>query len=325
MNSKGSCSPSTARDAPFVEASAEFCAICFCEPSNPEVMGIMVKTDLDAENKENISPHATSINPYAGYACLPCCGGSNGQCESTTSTKICTMCVLQLWSREESKAVAVRSILQNVPQGELLHTDHGTWLQSPFLGSTIDAMTSPISVISSPRNPNSAYLPALTIYCPRCRTRLSIQRSSQDSKAQTSDALLITAINVKSTSNCYLRCPTPRLSYDQEDVDEAEHQGEFIHVFRTPFLSPRSQEADIPRNRMFMAPLEAPSDETRDRPHVALSFQRGQLFRFEPNFPSSVSSEASLISADSHTSSHSSINMLEVCDREIVRTISFWE
>jgi hypothetical protein len=91
------------------QSEPQCCAICFAEPTSPLNVGPSHQSPSQQQveqeqegNKENLNHrHAsttctTTVNHASGFAYLSCCGGAQGQCEATTSTKICTSCIMTL-------------------------------------------------------------------------------------------------------------------------------------------------------------------------------------------------------------------------------------
>lgn len=66
-----------------------YCAICLAAPN-------LQQPFLTTTNSANETDSATTVCPLDGFAHLPCCGGKDGKTEQTTSTKICTKCLLIL-------------------------------------------------------------------------------------------------------------------------------------------------------------------------------------------------------------------------------------
>jgi hypothetical protein len=66
-----------------------YCAICLAVPN-------LLQPFLTTMHNANETDSATTVCQLDGFAHLPCCGGKDGKTEQTTSTKICTKCLLIL-------------------------------------------------------------------------------------------------------------------------------------------------------------------------------------------------------------------------------------
>ena len=67
-----------------------YCAICLALPN------LQQHLPATAAHNNVTGSSSTTVCPLDGFAHLPCCGGKDGKTEQTTSTKICTKCLLIL-------------------------------------------------------------------------------------------------------------------------------------------------------------------------------------------------------------------------------------
>jgi len=76
------------------------CAICLSVPTRSETDFSEFRHLTSEENIQTTTTSTTrsTVCHKEGFAHLPCCGGTDGKTEQTTSTKICTSCLLLLCS-----------------------------------------------------------------------------------------------------------------------------------------------------------------------------------------------------------------------------------
>lgn len=96
-----------------IESCEVHCAICFeCPPcaSNSTVTTSPSFSSEAASSNNNFNTTTSTLCRRDGFAHLPCCGGNNNSVEQTSTTRICTNCLLLLCSPSTIGGPEVRRI-----------------------------------------------------------------------------------------------------------------------------------------------------------------------------------------------------------------------
>ena len=86
----------TMTTTPISEDPSLQCAICLSVPTRIETDFSEFRYLSPEENIQTTPTTRSTVCHKEGFAHLPCCGGTDGKTEQTTSTKICTSCLLLL-------------------------------------------------------------------------------------------------------------------------------------------------------------------------------------------------------------------------------------
>jgi hypothetical protein len=312
------------------------CAICFTEPASPLNVGQSQSQQMEDENnKENHNDHhasVTTVNHASGFAYLPCCGGAQGQREATTTTKICTSCIMTLCQQSrklEEAASSFRVNNVNVNADQIMFNVNGNAPTTPTTSTATAAAET--SMLVSPETSNSP-LPSsfsnhesCTIHCPRCRHRVSVSESNGNG-----DVYITSTARSKAQPNVHVQtCPIMPTSISTSM--SMRNDEDLVHVLNPFNSSSSSARLELPRRarapRAPLVPLEAaqhaPRNGRRERPSMALRRQRHQLFRQSPLRSPTFHRMMRQESVASSTSN--SVEEEQEPQQAIVRTLSFWQ
>jgi hypothetical protein len=328
------------------------CAICFAVPASPLNVGQSQSQGQQAEgeeegNKENINnSHAsstsiTTVNHATGFAYLPCCGGAQGQREATTSTKICTSCILTLCEQSRKLKEAANSFRVNngnVNADEIIMSNHVNVPTTPTTATagTSTSMSTSTSMRVSPETsstPHSHLHPMLqescTIHCPRCRHRVSVRIDNEEyfNNGNGNGYVYITRTAPKAQPNVHvLTCPIIPMSMSMRNDQELVH---VLHPFASSSSTARLELPRRARARAPLVPLEAPHaprNGRRERPSIALRRQRQHQHRNQLLFRQSPLSPPTFVNLKRQESNASvSVEEEQEPQQAIVRTLSFWQ
>jgi hypothetical protein len=323
------------------QSEPQCCAICFTEPASPLNVGQSQSQSQQVEeehggNKENLNhrhtadtTNTTTVNHASGFAHLPCCGGAQGQCEATTSTKICTSCILTLYEQSRKLEEAANSFRVNVNAYQIMFNVNGN---APTTPTTATAAGTPMLVspeTSSTPPPHPMQQESCTIHCPRCRHRVSVS-------VRVDNVYITSTARSKAQPNVHVQtCPMPMsLSMNMSMFTSMRNDEELVHVLH-PFGSSTSSSSssarlELPRRAraplvpLLEAPQHAPRNGRRERPSIAPRRQRHnrQLFR-----PSPLSINSPIFMNLRRQESNASVSVEEEPEPQqaIIRTPSFWQ
>jgi hypothetical protein len=331
------CCEQQRKRMPQPQSEPQCCAICFTEPASPLNVGqsqrvMEEENEGKKENHNHNHRHAsiTTVNHASGFACLPCCGGAQGQREATTSTKICTSCILTLYKQSRKLEEAANSFRVNADQIMFNVNGNGPTTPTPATVNTATAAGASTSMLVSPEKSNSQsssstanhMQESCTIHCPRCRHRVSVSESNGNGYVY-----ITSTARSKAQPNVHVQtCPIMPMNISTSM--SMRNDGDLVHVLNPYGLSSSSSSSssarlELPRRaRAPLVPLEAPRNGRREGPSIALRRQRHnrQLFRSplgSPTFHRMMRQESNAsVSVEEHD---------EEPQQAIIRTLSFWQ